>query len=60
MIVAKDDHLTVTDVALEAYEDALEPKKMILIPGGHFDPYRAQFERAGSEALDWFRKFLQA
>jgi uncharacterized protein len=33
---------------------------LILIPGGHFDPYLAQFERACSEALDWFRKFLQA
>ncbi|MDQ0596324.1 fermentation-respiration switch protein FrsA (DUF1100 family) [Streptomyces canus] len=60
MIVAKDDYLTVTDVALEAYEDALEPKKLVLIPGGHFDPYRAQFERACSEALDWFQKYLQA
>jgi fermentation-respiration switch protein FrsA (DUF1100 family) len=59
MILAKDDYLTVTDVALEAYEDALEPKKLILIPGGHFHPYGAQFERAGSEALDWFHKFLQ-
>ncbi|EFL27452.1 alpha/beta hydrolase [Streptomyces himastatinicus ATCC 53653] len=60
MIVAEDDYLTVTDVALEAYEDALEPKKLILIPGGHFDPYRAQFEHASTKALEWFRKHLQA
>lgn len=60
MIVAEADYLTVTDVALEAYEEALEPKKLILIPGGHFDPYRSQFERAGAGALEWFRKHLQA
>lgn len=60
MIVAETDFLTVTDVALEAYEEALEPKKLVLIPGGHFDPYSDQFERAGGGALDWFREHLQA
>jgi fermentation-respiration switch protein FrsA (DUF1100 family) len=59
MIVAEADYLTVTDVALEAYEDALEPKKLILIPGGHFDPYHSQFEPASAGALDWFQKHLR-
>lgn len=59
MIVAKDDYLTVTDVALEAYEDALEPKKLVLVPGGHFDPYGSQFETSSTQALDWFLKHLR-
>ncbi|MFD9006162.1 alpha/beta hydrolase [Streptomyces sp. NPDC059582] len=58
MIVAESDHLTVTDVALEAYERALEPKRLVLIPGGHFDPYDRQFERASSAALEWFQQHL--
>src|ERR1700688_2995312 len=43
MIVARDDRLTVTDLALAAYEHALEPKRLALIPGGHFDPYLGPF-----------------
>jgi fermentation-respiration switch protein FrsA (DUF1100 family) len=58
MIVAEADYLTVTDVGLEAYEDALEPKRLILIPGGHFDPYISQFETASTGALEWFTEHL--
>ncbi|MFJ9543821.1 alpha/beta hydrolase [Streptomyces sp. NPDC101225] len=58
MIVAEADYLTVTDVCLEAYESALEPKKLILVPGGHFDPYTSQFEPASMGALEWFSAHL--
>jgi dienelactone hydrolase len=50
--------ITVTDVGLEAYEDALEPKRLILIPGGHFDPSISQFELASTGALEWFTEHL--
>ena len=43
LVVARDDQLTVADLALAAYERALEPKRLALIPGGHFDPYLDQF-----------------
>jgi fermentation-respiration switch protein FrsA (DUF1100 family) len=46
MIVASHDTITLTDLALASYEQALEPKKLVLIPGGHFDPYRDQFPLA--------------
>lgn len=58
MIVAKDDRLTVTDVALAAYERALEPKRLALISGGHFDPYLGQFAKAEAAATAWFREHL--
>jgi len=39
MIVADDDSLAPTDLALAAYERALEPKRLVLVKGGHFDGY---------------------
>ncbi|MEV6026646.1 alpha/beta fold hydrolase [Streptomyces sp. NPDC052036] len=58
VIVARDDTVTVTDLALAAYERALEPKRLQLIPGGHFDPYTTQFDQASTAALAWFREHL--
>jgi fermentation-respiration switch protein FrsA (DUF1100 family) len=58
MIVALNDTITVTDLALAAYERALEPKKLALIPGGHFDPYLSNFEQASAAARAWFRSHL--
>jgi hypothetical protein len=37
LVVALGDHLTVVDEALAAYERALEPKKLVMLSGGHFD-----------------------
>jgi hypothetical protein len=34
MVVALKDRVTITDLELAAYERALEPKKLVLIPGG--------------------------
>jgi len=58
LIVADHDHLTMTDLALSAYERALQPKQLTLIAGGHFDPYTAQFDRSSSAAAAWFRQHL--
>jgi fermentation-respiration switch protein FrsA (DUF1100 family) len=58
MVIAKDDRLTVADLALAAYERALEPKQLALLPGGHFDPYLGQFARAEAAATAWFREHL--
>jgi cephalosporin-C deacetylase-like acetyl esterase len=59
MVVAMHDEITVTDLALAAYEQALQPKKLALIPGGHFDPYLSNFSLSSSAALDWFRDHLK-
>jgi fermentation-respiration switch protein FrsA (DUF1100 family) len=58
MIVARDDKLTIADLALAAYERALEPKRLALIPGGHFDPYLDRFPLAEAAATEWFREHL--
>jgi len=58
MVVAAQDHLTVADLALEAYERAREPKALELLPGGHFDAYVADFDRSAAAASDWFRRHL--
>jgi uncharacterized protein len=58
MVIANDDRVTMTDLELEAYERALEPKRLTLIPGNHFDPYDAQFVLASSAASSWFIEHL--
>jgi fermentation-respiration switch protein FrsA (DUF1100 family) len=59
MVVADGDHLTPTDLALAAYERALEPKRLVLLPGGHFDVYTGPgFESASGAARDWFVEHL--
>lgn len=58
LIVALHDTITVTDLALAAYEDALEPKRLVTIHGGHFDPYVAQFPDASAAAVHWFQEHL--
>jgi hypothetical protein len=54
----RDDKLTAADLALAAYERALEPKRLALMPGGHFDPYLDQFPLAAAAATEWFREHL--
>jgi uncharacterized protein len=58
MFVALDDELTAPDIALKAFATALEPKKLVLLPGGHFAPYGAEFELTSTSARDWFAKHL--
>ena len=59
MVVAQEDHLTPADLALAAYERALEPKRLVLLPGGHFDAYVGPaFDQASGAARDWFVQHL--
>jgi fermentation-respiration switch protein FrsA (DUF1100 family) len=58
MVVALGDHLTVADQALAAYERALEPKRLVMLPAGHFDAYVAGFEAASRPATEWFVQYL--
>jgi hypothetical protein len=60
MVVAAGDHLTVADEALAAYNHALEPKRLVLLPGGHFDAYVKDFATASGAARDWFVQHLTA
>ncbi|WP_128642949.1 alpha/beta hydrolase [Rhodococcus opacus] len=58
MVVATEDTVTPADLALAAYERALEPKKLQLVPGGHFDPYTQHFALASGAAVAWFSQHL--
>lgn len=58
MVVAAGDHLTVSDEALAAFARALEPKKLVLLPGGHFDAYVKDFDAASGAARDWLVQHL--
>ena len=58
MVIALNDTITLTDLALGAYERALQPKRLELIPGGHFDPYLARFAESSGAARAWFRRHL--
>ena len=58
MIVAAGDHLTVSDLAIEAFESAREPKRLVVLPGGHFDAYVDGFAGASGAAVDWFVQHL--
>jgi uncharacterized protein len=59
MVVGLHDTITVTDLELAAYETALQPKKLVTIDGGHFDPYLCHFEQAAGAARDWFIEHLE-
>jgi uncharacterized protein len=60
VVVAREDHLTPAHLAIDAYEHAREPKKLVILPGGHFDAYTTGFEAASGAARDWFVEHLAA
>ncbi|HEV8627129.1 MAG TPA: alpha/beta fold hydrolase [Acidimicrobiia bacterium] len=59
MVVAAGDVLTVSDLAIDAYEHAREPKKLVILPGGHFGAYTGpDFELSSGAARDWLVQHL--
>ncbi|MGW9134288.1 alpha/beta hydrolase [Streptomyces sp. NPDC055681] len=60
MVVGETDTVVGSDLALATYERALEPKRLQIIRGGHFDPYVKQFDVASGAARAWFREHLTA
>jgi uncharacterized protein len=59
MIVATNDTITMTDLELDAFENARHPKKLVMVQGNHFDPYVKEFDRASEAATDWFSQHLR-
>jgi fermentation-respiration switch protein FrsA (DUF1100 family) len=58
MVVAAHDHLTPAAFAIAAYERALEPKKLVILDGHHFDAYIEGFDEAAGAASSWFAEHL--
>jgi fermentation-respiration switch protein FrsA (DUF1100 family) len=58
MLPARNDVLTPSAFAIGAYEQAREPKKLVILPGGHFDAYVKGFDASSEPALAWYREHL--
>jgi dienelactone hydrolase len=59
MVVAPHDRVAPGELSLQAYESAAHPKKLVTIPGGHFDAYRGHGANiAQTAARDWFVEHL--
>ncbi len=58
MIIATEDITTPTDLALKAYDMALEPKELVFVPGNHYGSYIREFKKSSEAARDWFSQHL--
>ncbi|MBV9415791.1 MAG: hypothetical protein JO363_12490 [Solirubrobacterales bacterium] len=58
MCVAEDDVLTPTDIAIAGYATANKPKKLIIMPSGHFNAYIDGFDLAAATAAQLFSEQL--
>ena len=60
MIVAEHDSLIPMAVSIQSYERARDPKKLILLPCGHFDVYGTEpwFSKTVDAEVEWFEKYL--
>ncbi|MBV8801670.1 MAG: alpha/beta fold hydrolase [Gammaproteobacteria bacterium] len=58
MIVANNDVVAVTDLALDAFNRARDIKKLHLFRGGHFSAYIDAFDEVSHEASQWFKTYL--
>ena len=58
MVVTTHDEVAFTDLQLAAYERALQPKKLVLLPGDHFVSYDEAFDASVEPACTWFRTHL--
>jgi hypothetical protein len=46
------------DQALDIYNGALEPKKLVMFSGGHFDAYVRDQQATAAAARDWYLQHL--
>ena len=58
MVVAAGDRVTFTDLALDVYARAREPKRLHLFQGGHFQAYSRFYDETSRAARDWFVQHL--
>lgn len=60
MVVARHDVTMPTDLAVEFYDAALEPKELVVVDGGHYGVYPPgeNFEQTMDVATRWFSKHL--
>lgn len=59
MIVAERDTQTPVEWQLEAFALAAEPKRLVTLPGRHYDPYVRLFAQSSEAASAWFAEHLR-
>jgi fermentation-respiration switch protein FrsA (DUF1100 family) len=47
-----------SQLMLPFYESALQPKKVVITKGDHYDPYMDEYDKATGAARDWFKQWL--
>jgi fermentation-respiration switch protein FrsA (DUF1100 family) len=61
MTVPANDTICPTDASLKVYANALEPKELHILPGGHFDAYSGpNFELNVGRQVEFLKKTLCA
>ena len=61
MVIASDDILTPTADEKKAFERAREPKKLVVVPGRHFDGYHGpKHMQFFTPQLEWFQQHLMS
>ena len=58
MIVADGDETTFTEEELAAYQRALEPKRLMLVPGGHHSVYSTHLAVTTAATVEWLQQHL--
>ena len=58
ILAAREDHLTPSEFSIAAFQRANEPRKLVIMPGGHFDAYVKGFETSSSAARDFLVEHL--
>lgn len=59
MVIADKDELTPTDIAIEAYSRAREPKEIFILAGGHYAGYFGEkFDRNTERQIEFWKKYL--
>jgi fermentation-respiration switch protein FrsA (DUF1100 family) len=59
IITGDHDTLTPTDEILTAYKEAQEPKRLLIVHGGHYDLYGISRPAGSEAALEWFSHHLK-
>lgn len=58
IITGDRDALTPTDEILAGYQQAREPKRLLILPGGHYDLYGTGRPDGAAAAIAWFGEHL--
>jgi fermentation-respiration switch protein FrsA (DUF1100 family) len=58
MVVASGDETTPADLALAAYKQASEPKRLVVVPDNHFMSYTKHLDETRKAAGAWFLEHL--